>query len=376
MNNIKLLFAGDLIPPDTGGAVYSDSLLKLLRDKDFSIVNLETPLTDSTHKISKTGRNFKASSQGISVIKDGFFDAVALANNHIRDFNDEGVNDTLKIIRDNQILSVGAGENYDDASQPLRINIKGTNISILNYCEREFNIASKALAGANPFNIINTYYQIKEEKSISEYVIIIYHGGTEYFYYPTPELIEKFKFMADAGADSIISHHTHRYSGMINYNGKLLFFGLGNFLAHSISKFSLSEWRTGLVIKLALNSGVVKYELLPIKMSDDFKKVDLLEGDEKFRVLNHIDEISENIQNKNFLEEFWMKQDLLNTKKTLDLLGSNSRLEYRLRKYLPFLSRFRVSGYRLINLMGLIQNDSNRQRLIGSLEKILWSNIR
>lgn len=368
---IELLFAGDLIPPDSKEKIYSESLLNVLRDKDLSVVNLETPLTASSDKIIKTGRNFKSSPDGISAIKNGYFDAVALANNHIRDFGDEGIKDTLRVFSNNKILTVGAGVDLEEASNPLRINIKGIRISILNYCETEFNLATQERAGANPYDTIQAYYDITGERSINDFVFVIYHGGLEYSYYPTPEIVKRFKFMADAGADSIISHHTHRYSGVLNHNGKQLFLGLGNFLASTVNKSELSDWRIGVIVKLSIDNRIIKHELIPVKMSNDFKKIELVEGGEKNSIITHICEISDKIKDQNYLEKFWNQEDVKYSKRTLSLISSNSRFEYRLSKYLPFLSDFKSSEYKLLNILGLIQNDSNRQRLIRTIERML-----
>ena len=373
MDNLTLIFAGDLIPPvNTSINIYSEQLLGVLRDKDFSLVNLETPITTSSDKICKTGRNFKVLLKGISAVKNGFFDAVALANNHIRDFGDEGINETFSVLKDNQILSVGAGINNEEASQPLRINIKGTKISLLNYSETEFNIATKLRAGANQFDIIKAYYDIKAEKSLSDYVIVVYHGGLEYCYFPSPEIIQRFKFLTDAGSDAIISHHTHRYSGILVYKEKPIFFGLGNFLANTISKSGVLEWRTGLVVKLKLNHGAVQYELYPILMEENFGSVSLLKNSEKQKILNHINELSEKIEDLTFLESFWKREYPYDVKRTLNIINSRNRLEYRLFKHFPIISNLMWSDYKLLNLLGMIQNDSNRYKLIESLRNLLF----
>ncbi len=98
-NTINLLFAGDFIPPESSENIYSANLAKILENKDFSIVNLETPLTESRDKILKTGNNFQRSPDCISHIKDGHFDAVCLSNNHIRDYGTQGVMDTLEVCK-------------------------------------------------------------------------------------------------------------------------------------------------------------------------------------------------------------------------------------------------------------------------------------
>lgn len=363
---IRLLFAGDFIPPEAENNIFSEDLISVLKDKDFSIVNLETPLTESDEAIDKTGLNFKRSFRTIQHIKNGFFDAVALSNNHIRDFGSKGVVDTLDICHSNQIKTVGAGNNLEEAAKPLRTTLKGEKISILNYSEREFNIASDSRAGANPYDSITAFYDIQREKQEYDYVIVIYHGGLEYHYYPTIDMVKKFKYMADIGADAVVSHHTHRYSGYIKYNNKPLLFGLGNLLSDTDSK-NLEGWFDGLIAKLVLNEKKIDVELIPTTIHKGFEFVDLANNNQK--ILNHIDEISENIQKPGFLENYWDTAFNKDAKRITALLKSSNQNHYRLLKYVPFFNRGPLKPYKAKLLLNHLRCDSHREKLIKILDK-------
>ncbi|MCB2219446.1 MAG: CapA family protein [Bacteroidetes bacterium] len=365
MNEVILLFAGDFIPPETSDCIYSEELLQVLKDKDFSIVNLETPITTSNTKIEKTGNNFKRHPDTIKHINDGCFDAVALSNNHIRDYGDTGVLDTIEICKQNKINTVGAGKNIQDAQKPLRIQIKGIKISILNYSEREFNIADEKKAGANPYDTISSFYDIQKEKLENDHVIVVYHGGIEYQYYPTPEMVRKFKYMVDIGADAIVSHHTHRYSGSIIYKDKPIMFGLGNFISHTRSKVT-KDWQVGVIARLSFFNKKIKSEFVPTIMNVSFNQIHLFEC--FYSILNEIESISENIENKEFFEKYWAKQDSLAKNGLYLFLKSNSRFNYRLKKYFPFVISNKLNSFKRKNLLNLVQCDSHRERLIRILK--------
>ena len=113
-------------------------------------------------------------------------------------------------------------------------------------------------------------------------------------------------------------------------------------------------------------------ELFPVRMSPDYKRVELLNGLEKQKILNHVQEISDNIENEEYLENFWQRESAVAAVRVLNIINSRSRTEYRLRKIMPLLSRFFSSKYRLLNLLGMIQNDSNRLLLTESMKKILF----
>jgi poly-gamma-glutamate synthesis protein (capsule biosynthesis protein) len=368
-NTITLLFAGDFIPPQPdAGSLYSENLLHVLSDKDFSIVNLEAPLTRSLEKILKTGNNFKSSPDAIQHIVSGKFDAVALANNHIRDFGGQGVLDTLETCQKNNILTVGAGENLVTAAAPLIVTIKEKKIGFVNFCEKEFNIAGLNTPGANPFDTIDAFYQIQKAKLACDFVFVIYHGGLEYHYLPTPGIIKRFKFLIDSGADGIVSHHTHRYSGMMKYRGKPIFFGLGNFLASTISKVT-DDWLIGAMAVISIDGDAIEYQMVPTKMARDFSSVDVLSTAENQKVTAHIDTLSSQLSNDIEITKYWDQVFQDEADRTIALLKSGSRMEFRIRKRLP-MPRAKMSPYKLNILLNSVRCDSQKEKLIEILNNM------
>lgn len=364
-HSIKILFAGDFVPPpppSDASNIFTAALENVLSDKDFSIVNLEAPLTRSSERILKTGNNFKSSPDAIQHIVSGKFNAVALANNHIRDFGGQGVLDTLETCQKNNILTVGVGENIETAAAPLIVTIKEKKIGFLNFCEKEFNIAGLNTPGANPFDIIDAFYQIQKAKSACDFVLVIYHGGLEYHYLPTPGIIKRFKFLIDSGADGIVSHHTHRYSGIMKYRERPIFFGLGNFLASTISKVT-DDWLIGAIAIISIDGDAIEYQMVPTKMARDFTSVDLLSSAENQKVMVHIDTLSSQISNDIEINKYWDQVFQDEADRMIALLKFGSRMEFRIRKRLPML-RPKLSTYKLCSLLNLMRCDSHRGKLI------------
>jgi hypothetical protein len=366
---IKLLFAGDFMPPETSDCLYSEELKQVLKDKDFSIVNLEAPLTTGNNPIKKTGNNFKRTPETIRHIKDGYFDAVALSNNHIRDYGDQGVIDTLQICSDNDIQTVGAGQNIAEAAKPLRLNIKGKKFSILNYSEREFNIASDMHAGANPFDLIDAYHQIKTEKEENDFVLVVYHGGLEYMKYPTPQVLKSFKYLVDVGADAVIAHHTHFYSGIIEHQGKPLIFSLGNFYAETSAKNPKPELSIGLLANLQIDEdNIISTSLIPVSQNTSKKNINLLNEPRQTEVKNDIQSISVVIINEKELDDIWDLYYQKEQSRLSSILASGSNIEFRLRKRISYLNR--ISSYKAAILLNLMRCDAHRFKTIEILEKL------
>src|SRR5699024_9531699 len=108
---------------------------------------------------------------------------VTLANNHILDHGEMGLNSTLNVLENNNIKYIGAGTNLSEASKPYIIKKNGINIGFYTCAEHEFSIATDKEAGANPFDPLETLYHIDKLKEKCDNLIVIYNGGIETYSY-------------------------------------------------------------------------------------------------------------------------------------------------------------------------------------------------
>jgi|SRR5690554_1876380 len=115
-------------------------------------------------------------------------DCVTLANNHILDYGIESINDTFDVLNNNSISNVGAGKNLTDAANPFVLEKEGVKIALVNFCENEWSIAETDSPGANPMDLIANAQQIKYARELADYVIVIVHGGHEYYNLPSPRM--------------------------------------------------------------------------------------------------------------------------------------------------------------------------------------------
>ena len=162
-----ILIAGDFCPQNRVSQQIEkgdyESVLGKAREvtakADYSIVNFECTVTKGGEEpIVKQGPNLQCSSKGIEAIKWAGFDCMTLANNHFRDYGDEGVKNTIVACRSTGIDNVGGGNNLQEASAILYKQIGEHTLAIINCCEHEFSIATEDTAGSNPLNPIQQYY--------------------------------------------------------------------------------------------------------------------------------------------------------------------------------------------------------------------------
>lgn len=229
-----------------------DEVRPIIKSADYSIVNFEFPIVlnpESAKPIPKCGPNLKGTIESVDAVKYAGFNCCTLANNHILDQGENCCLDTKFELERAGVDTVGAGKNLDEASEILYKEVGGKVLAIINCCEHEFTIATATTAGANPLNPIQQYYKIQEARGNADYVLVIVHGGHEHYQLPSPRMQETYRFFVDAGADAVVNHHQHCYSGYEIYKNKPIFYGLGNFCFDIQPQKHDSIWNYGYMVQ-------------------------------------------------------------------------------------------------------------------------------
>ena len=263
----------------------------LVKSADYSFVNFESPITDIGDKpISKCGPNLHCIANAVAAIKYAGFKCATLANNHIRDFGDSAVRRTIDRLQEEEIDYVGAGSNLNDAAKTLYKERLGKKLAVINCCENEFSIATNAHYGANPLNPIQQFYAIQEAKDNADFVAVIVHGGHEHYQLPSPRMQDTYRFFIDAGADIVVNHHQHCYSGYEIYNGKPIVYGTGNFCMDKNPVRVDQIWNYGYMVMWDTEF-LSQIQIIPYNQCGEMPSVQLLENnafDDSLRKLNTI----------------------------------------------------------------------------------------
>ena len=101
---------------------------------------------------------YKNNPQIITGIKHMNPSCVFLANNHILDFDEEGLKDTIDILNRNKINLIGVENNKNNLKKSIIIENK---VGIYNCCETEFSNAADTTAGANYYDDFEIENDIK-----------------------------------------------------------------------------------------------------------------------------------------------------------------------------------------------------------------------
>ena len=313
---VKIAIAGDVCPHKSAEeyllAGNADKLLAgikpALDDADLRIVQWETVISDTPDPITKCGPNLLVKPGCESFLTAGNFDIALMANNHTGDHAGAGVLSTMKIIKEAGVMTVGAGVDAADAAKPLRFEKNGIKFSLINVCEMEFGTAREDYPGANAMQEYQVPVQIAEENKVSDFVMVVIHGGNEYNPVPSPRMKNLYRTFAAAGAKLVMNIHTHCPQGIEVVNGVPIVYCPGNFFFSDDDKFDPANfWWSGYLPKFTCDkNGVSEIEITPYIYSPDPWKIEALTGGQRQWFLEYIDKISDLIQTDNgHLYDVW-----------------------------------------------------------------------
>jgi len=285
--------------------VYGDTLGVLL-DKDLSLVNFELPLSNRGEAIIKNGPNLIGDPEVIEGFVVGGFDVAGMANNHILDYGPEALADTIKTVRANGIIPVGAGKDVEDASKPAFLERAGVNVGVIALEENECCNATRTTPGASPYRPGPNCDTIRRTRDECDLLIVFVHGSSELCPFPSPRTVRDFRSFVDAGADVVIGHHAHTIQGMELYRGRPIIYNLGNFIFWSNPETQSPQWWKRMFVRLTVSrSSCESVEVFPFDTDFETGYLRLLNGQAKSDFLANVNRLSEIIADPDLHERFW-----------------------------------------------------------------------
>lgn len=331
-----ILIGADFVPTNSNSRYFENGdadslvdkkLLEMILQADYRIFNLEVPLIDSAKPIKKCGPNLIAGTNAINGYRALRVDLFTLANNHILDQGIDGAVSTQKILDSAGISHVGLrSKNIANSSFIFSFNRK--KIGVYACAEHEFSTFESYEIYANPFLEKQAFENIQELKTKCDYIIVLYHGGKEYYRYPSPRLQNNCHMMILSGADLVVCQHSHCIGCEEKYENGIIVYGQGNFL------FDLSNneyCQTGLLIEV--NSD---FEISYIPLVKRGHSVSLATGLKAEEIISDFNIRSMQIQDEFFVAENYKKfaKEMLET--YLWMLSGKESFIFRLLNKLTF----------------------------------------
>lgn len=195
--SIKIILGGDVM---LGRSVYKQikrygfkypfqDIKYIFDDADIVFVNLENPIVRNC-PLHEGGFKFCSGYEAVDSLKYAGISIVNLANNHIANYGQAGIDETISILNNNNILYTGFGNLAIKRFNNLSIGFLGFDFTVKNPTE-------------------NDYRLIVDSKKDVDLLIVAVHWGVEYTNSPTDYQRQWAKKIAESGADVIVGHHPH-----------------------------------------------------------------------------------------------------------------------------------------------------------------------
>ncbi|MBQ1597486.1 MAG: CapA family protein [Lachnospiraceae bacterium] len=299
---ITVAFTGDVLLSDyvvnnykekgLDGVVTKD-LRKILKGYDILTINNEFPYSTRGVKAADKQYTFRADpSYAKTITKKIGVDVATLANNHVLDYGKDALTDTFTALGDAKIPYTGAGESREEAKGLVTVKKNGKTFGFL-AASRVIPLASWDIRNSQPgvftcYDPSDLIEEIKKDKEKVDYLFVSVHWGQEHVTtlrdYETP-MAHK---ILDAGADAVIGAHPHVLQKMEFYNGKPVFYSLGNFI------FNRDIDQTVVAVaSIDKKQDKISWKLLPAKAHKATTTV--ADPEEGRKILQYMDDLSDNV---------------------------------------------------------------------------------
>ena len=222
--------------PDDDGVGFLNAVAPILRDADLTIGNHEGVLMDGG-KPAKKCKNpqacylFRTPARYANYFREAGFDVLSLANNHARDFGEEGRTASMQNMAAAGILHTGREGDFATLQRKdLDIAVLGYAVTLNSNLLLDYEIAATT---------------VREFANTHDIVIITFHGGAEgrdvsrlpfaeeeYYGEMRGDVVKFARLMVDSGADLVVGHGPHIIRGMERYRDRLIAYSLGNFATY------------------------------------------------------------------------------------------------------------------------------------------------
>lgn len=386
-STIKILVCGDYYPYSEIAGFVKDrddddcsslfgNLLPLLDDSDLSAINIEFPLTNLEKPKTKR-KLYKGEPATIEPIVQAGFSLVCLSNNHILDYGQQGMRDTMTLVKNKGMDVVGCGRNLSEARKPYMISRDGIQVAILNISEKEFNFATQTKGGANPIDCKDNIDDIKCAKKECHHVVVIVHTGQDYCFLPTPSMKKRLRSFVDAGASAVLCHHSHYISGIEEYKGAPIYYGLGSLI---YPRFHNEEMNKTIVVSLEVKKHSLVHEAHYYVFDKQSFSLKSANSETDKRIQKQVDGLSFILLNDDLHHQKWLQE----LKRNHDyyryawlLLGySNASFRVLKKLKLTIIMRYilKIKKSKIKTILNLIRRETHNDASVAVLEELVGCN--
>jgi len=304
----SLLFTGVIVPARcvqaaidaSGDSDYLyDEVREIISRADLAIGTLNATISDyPPHTGCVPTYVLVGGSENADALARAGFDMMSVATNHIKNCGlsncgDRAFFDTLENLRRVGIAPVGAGENLQEAMEPLVVEMNGVRFGFVSLGQLEpLAFATEEKSGIAVLNEDNLRSAIQAAKQVSDVVVVLPHWGPEDVPVPNWSQRNLAQLAVDTGADLVVGNHTHVVQAIKEIDGVMVFYGLGNFVFDQ--NWALDHQQGVILLVTFQGTEMVDYQLIPTHVDLD-GRVHIAGEQEADEILARIDQVSRSL---------------------------------------------------------------------------------
>ena len=273
-DTLKIVFTGDILL-DRGvrreigkhgvDYLFSAGVDSVFREAQVVVGNLECPATKIQAPVQKLFI-FRAEPEWLQVLKHHGITHLNLANNHAIDQGREGLMDTRRNVSAAGMVPIGAGENMDEASQPVLLASQPRNVwlvpSLRLALENYAYLPDKPCVSQEPMDSLLTRVHRLRKADSTAVIIVSLHWGGEHTLQPVSSQRWDAHQLIRAGADVLICHHTHTLQTIEDFHGKKIYYSVGNFIFDQQKPLNTKAC----MVQLKVSTDNVETETIPVEI--------------------------------------------------------------------------------------------------------------
>ena len=295
-DTLKVVLTGDILL-DRGvrkaieqrgvGHLFSDGVDSVFQSAQVVVGNLECPATKIKAPVFKRFI-FRGEPEWLDTLRQHGITHLNLANNHSIDQGREGLIDTKKNILAAGMVPIGAGENMQEASEPVLLASEPRKVwlvpSLRLALENYAYLTDKPCVSQEPMDsLLSRVYHLRQQDSTAV-IIVSLHWGAEHKLEPVPRQRHDAHMLILAGADLLVCHHTHTLQTIEDYNGRMIYYSVGNFIFDQHKPLN-SE---ACMVRLKISQDSLDVETIPVEirqcvpyLKEDRRREKEIEGDKR-----------------------------------------------------------------------------------------------
>jgi len=207
-----------------------DSILPVvaaqIQAADIAFANLECPLA-SIGPRDPDKMVFRADPATVAVLVQGGFDIVSLANNHTLNSGPAALVETIEHLENAGIDYVGAARDPAHGTDPVFLDVGGTQIGFLAYADLDFPYGCQSKVGSD---LAKLRERLAAARDSCDLLVVSFHWGVQDSSSITNRQVDVAHASIDAGADLILGHHPHVLQGAEVYKNRLILYSIGDFV--------------------------------------------------------------------------------------------------------------------------------------------------